>query len=252
MALLPAYFEEKGYQNPGDAFDSPFQYARKTNQHSFEWLASKPRLQKAFNVIMTMSRNASGSRWYDYLPVSSKFQGASPSDVLVVDIGGGVGHDLIPFKEKYPELQGKLIVEDIPAVIDDIAPGSLPAGVEAMKYDFFTPQPVKGAKAYYLSNVLHDWPDKQARQILSNVKDAMSADSILLISENVLPETGVTLFSASTDLIMMGNFAALERTEAQFRTLLDSVGLELVKAWALANAVTGDGRRVLEAKVKDA
>lgn len=192
-----------------------------------------------------------GRRWFDHIPVTSKLQVHSPSDVLVVDVGGGVGHDLIAFKEKHPELQGKLIVQDIATVIDGIAPGSLPEGIEAMKYDFFTPQPVKGAKAYYLSNVLHDWPDKQARQILINVKDAMNANSILLISENLISETNLPLFSALTDLVMMANYSSLERTEEQFRVLFDGVGLDLGKVWSVEGAPKGQGRKVLEVKLKD-
>ncbi|RFU35549.1 hypothetical protein B7463_g763, partial [Scytalidium lignicola] len=251
IANLPSYFEEKGYSNPGDAYNSPFQYTRKTNLHSFDWLATQPRLQHACNVVMGISRSAKGNHWVDYFPLASKLQVQSPSDVLLVDVGGGIGHDLITFQKRYPDLQGKLIVQDIPAAIDGIAPGSLPSGIEAMKHDFFSPQPVKGAKAYFLGNVLHDWPDKQASQILTNIRDAMNAESILLVSENVLPETNVPLYSASADFIMMANFASLERTEEQFRVLFDSVGLKLAKAWTLDDAMAGEGRRVLEVKLKN-
>ncbi|KAH8807919.1 S-adenosyl-L-methionine-dependent methyltransferase [Xylogone sp. PMI_703] len=252
IANLPSYFAEKGYKSPSDAYDSPFQYTRKTNLHAFDWLATQPRLQHAFNVIMAMNRSAKGHFWFDYLPVSSKLQAQSPSDVLLVDVGGGAGHDLVSFKNRFPDLQGRLILQDIPIVIDDIAPGALPSGVEAMKHDFFAAQPVKGAKAYFLSNVLHDWPDKQASQILINIRDAMDKDSLLLVSENLLPETGVSLYSAAADFVMMANFSALERTEEQFRTLFDSVGLELVKAWGLENVAGEESRRVLEVKLKSA
>ncbi|KAF4629411.1 hypothetical protein G7Y89_g8739 [Cudoniella acicularis] len=248
ISALPAYFAQNGYKNPGDAYDGPFQYARQTKLHCFEWIATQPKLQHAFNVIMGISRSARDQSWFDYFPVSSKLSVKSDSDTLLVDIGGGVGHDLIRLKEKKPSLSGKLIVQDISVVIESIS--DLPTGIEAMKYDFFTPQPVKGAKAYYLANVLHDWPDKQALQILGNVKEAMTSDSFLLINENVLPETNVSLFSASTDFMMMGGFSAQERTENQFRTLLDEAGLELVKAWEPEDAADGEGRRLLEAVLK--
>jgi hypothetical protein len=205
-------------------------------------------MQHAFNVVMGLSRTIDGEKWFQYFPVSSKLHVTSPTDALLVDIGGGVGHDLIAFKNANPTLPGTLIVQDIPVVVDSIK--DLPLGIQAIKHDFFNPQPVKGAKAYFLSNVLHDWPDKQATTILASIKDSMNAESILLINENVLPESKVSMYSASTDLIMMASFASLERTERQFKTLLEDAGLELVKVWMGEAAAKGDGRRLLEAAPK--
>lgn len=202
---------------------------------------------------MTMPRGSpNDQKWFDYYPVASKLQVASPSDVLLVDIGGGVGHDLIAFQKRYPDLPGQYIVQDIPVVIDSIT--SLPTGISAQKHDFFSPQPVKNAKGYYLANVLHDWPDKQARKILQHITDAMSEESHVLISENVTLEENVDMYSASADLIMMANFSSLERTEKQFRELLDSAGLKLVEVYVSESAANGKGeqkaRRLLEAVKK--
>jgi hypothetical protein len=55
----------------------------------------------------------------------------------LVDIGGGVGRDLIAFKQQYPSLLGKLILQEILVVIDSIK--DLPAGIDATKHDFFVP-----------------------------------------------------------------------------------------------------------------
>ncbi|KAJ5579214.1 hypothetical protein N7450_008081 [Penicillium hetheringtonii] len=100
-----------------------------------------------------------------------------------------------------------------------------------LEYDFFQAQPVRGAKAYFMRTVLHDWPDKQAKVILGRVRDAMSFDSVLLISETLLPESGALLPSVISDMQMMGSFASLERTEYQWRVLLEDSGLELVHIW---------------------
>ena len=104
---------------------------------------------------MGISRTGREQRWFDFFPVKPKLRAESASAPLLVDIGGGVGHDLIAFKQQDPTLSGELIVQDIPVVIDSIK--ELPNGIKAMKHDFFAPQPVKGAKAYYLGHVLHDW-----------------------------------------------------------------------------------------------
>ena len=89
------------------------------------------------------------------------------SSPLLVDIGGGMGHEMVAFRRAHPQIPGKLVVQDIPVVINSIK--ELPNGIEAMPHDFFAPQPIRGAKTYYLANVLHDWPDKQARVILKSI-----------------------------------------------------------------------------------
>lgn len=246
LSRLPEYFEERGFRNPIDAFDGPFQYAMGTKLHYFDWLQSHPKDQKAFNTLMSISRMNRGDEWYEYYPVEEKLRAAG-SEPLLVDVGGGLGHDLIAFKQKFPHLRGKLIVQDLPVVIDDVK--DLSPGIEAMKHDFFKPQPVKNAKAYYLRTVLHDWPDKQAMEILSNIRGAMSKHSILLINENALPEENVPLYPAELDISMMVLFSSLDRTQSQFKKLLESAGFELVQIWTPKVMVPGSGT-LFEAVIK--
>lgn len=110
----------------------------------------------------------------------------------MVDVGGSTGYDLTIFKEAHPELPGRLIVQDLPGTIEKLDQPALKAkGIEPMPHDFFTPEPVQGAKAYYLKSVLHDWPDEQCKQILSNLKPALKAGySRILVNELVVPDTG--------------------------------------------------------------
>ena len=74
--------------------------------------------------------------------------------------------------------------------------------------------------------------------------------SILLINENMLDESNVSLYSASTNLLMMAGFSSLERTQSQFTALLSNVGLDLVKVWRPGSGETGIGT-VLEVVCKD-
>ena len=62
-----------------------------------------------------------------------------------VDIGGGTGQQCVAIKEKFPNLSGKVILQDLPAVI---AEAKVPENIETMAYDFFTPQPVKGKRLF--------------------------------------------------------------------------------------------------------
>lgn len=66
--------------------------------------------------------------------------------VLLVDVGGGVGHDLEELAAKHPDVKkGRLILQDQPSVIDSIA-GDKP--FEKTAHDFFKEQPVKGMVFY--------------------------------------------------------------------------------------------------------
>ena len=53
----------------------------------------------------------------------------------------------------------------------------------------------------------------------------MAAQSVLLINDMVLSETGVPAFAASLDLITLAAFGSRERTMTEWRGMLDEVGL---------------------------
>ncbi|KAE8340116.1 hypothetical protein BDV24DRAFT_152309 [Aspergillus arachidicola] len=226
-AYTHEFLEARGYQSPDDAYETPFQRAYGTKLHHFEWLAQHPEEQHAFNT---------GEQWYDFYPWEERL--ASEADrVLLVDIGGGKGHDLARFKEK-KNPAGRLILQDLSEVIQDIQ-APLAQGIEAQGYSMFDPQPIRGAKAYYMRTVLHDWPDKQALQALQRIREAMADDSVLLINENSVPETGVPRFNASVDLIMMTVFSSLERTEKQWLSLLERAQFNVIKVWRADNQGVG-------------
>ena len=78
--------------------------------------------------------------------------------------------------------------------------------------------------------VLHDWPDHNCREILQNIIPSMGSDSVILLDEMVLPDSGVHYQSAQIDLTMMAAVASIERTESMWIDLLDSVDLKIEKA----------------------
>ncbi|KAI9836770.1 MAG: hypothetical protein M1819_000935 [Sarea resinae] len=240
IVKLPVYLESTDYATPSDAFHGPWQYAMQTDLHHFDWLKTKPKLQAAFNNVMGMRRAGRGEEWFDFYPVAEKLRVEKPDDVLLIDIGGGRGHDLVDFHRRHSNLPGKLILQDLPTAIDDINE-PLPSSIEAQRHDFFTPQPVKGAKAYYLRTVLHDWPDKQALQILRNVREAMCKGSVLLVNENCLRDRDVPLFEAQMDFTMMVLFASLERTEVQWRKLLGEAGFRVTGVYRPRVVMVGSG-----------
>jgi hypothetical protein len=230
---IPEYFAANGYQNPTDALDGPFNFAHACKGSTyFEYMArpGNKRLSHAFNQTMEMKKGTEEDDFAVAYPSADRLKNGDPERVLFVDVGGNMGHQVRRFAETYPELKGKLILEDLPQVVE--AAKDVPDSIAKVGHDFFTPQPesVRGAKAYYLKMILHDWPESQAKKILENIKDVMADDSVVLVHEAILPDTGVGHMEAKLDWHMM-NLGALERTEQQWGELAESVGLKINGIW---------------------
>ncbi|KAL2869497.1 S-adenosyl-L-methionine-dependent methyltransferase [Aspergillus lucknowensis] len=243
MTSLPAHLKKTGYRNPSDGRNSAFQDGYRTSSHFFEFLKDHPVHAEQFNNHMTAYHQGRPS-WMDvgFYPVPSLTEGLDldADDVLLVDVGGGVGHDLSEFRRKWPSLPGRLVLQDLGEVIEQAKAMNQAAGrdIEATVHDFFTEQPIKGARAYYMHSVLHDWADADCRRILSNLVPALKrGHSKILINENVIPSTNAYWETTSLDIIMMADFASQERTEKQWHALVESVGLKIVKIWTARRGV---------------
>uniref|UniRef100_A0A093VUY4 Demethylsterigmatocystin 6-O-methyltransferase n=2 Tax=Talaromyces marneffei PM1 TaxID=1077442 RepID=A0A093VUY4_TALMA len=169
--------------------------------------------------------------WMDhgFYPVQERLAaGLDISAPLLVDVGGSTGHDLQEFRRKHPEVQGKFVLQDLPEVIEK-AKLLVSTEIEAMEHDFFKEQPIKGARAYYMHSILHDWPDNKCKEILTNLAQAMKPGySKVLINENVIPDMNADWQTTSLDFIMMTLFASQERTARQWQALVESAGLKIV------------------------
>ena len=107
--------------------------------------------------------------------------------------------------------------------------------------------PTVDARCYYLRMVFHDWPDERCLEILKHLTASMKAGySKVIINDIVLPDQGATRFAAQSDINMMTLLAAMERSETQWRRLLEQAGLEVIKVWP------GAGESVIEATLKAA
>jgi hypothetical protein len=229
----PEFFAANGYQSPIDALDAPFNFTHDCKGSTY-WdymtRSGNERLAHAFNQTMVMQKGADEMEFATMYPAAERLAIDDAERVLFVDVGGGMGHQVQRFSERYPDLKGKLVLEDLPIVVKHAL--DLPSSIEKVGHDFFTPQPasIKGAKAYYLRMILHDWPEMQAKKILGHIRDIMARDSVVLIHEAILPETGVGIMDARLDWHMM-NLGALERTEKQWSELAEGVGLKVNGIW---------------------
>lgn len=231
MSQLSEFLKKDGWKNPESETNNPYTFAHRTEGKTmWEYMAQFPERTKAFNYAMQSQTQAAIPTvgLFPFAQELSKFEtdGETP---LVVDIGGGKGHIAQRIRELCPDIKGRIILQDRPDVIDDISE-ELP-GIERMKYDFFTPQPIKGALIYYIRRCLHDWSDKVCVDILKVIAAAIDPKkSRLLIAEMCLPDQGADIEAAWFDMTMM-TLNGRERTKSDWANILDSAGFKLEKVY---------------------
>ena len=147
----------------------------------------------------------------------------------IVDVGGGHGALLAHILEQNPQSSGVLF--DAPSVIAG-ATGAIDTQVnqgraEKVAGNFFEAVP-SGGDAYVLKYIIHDWDDERAIMILKNCRQAMAENGRVLLVEMVIPAGNAPSPGKFLDLEMLLYFSSRERTEAEYRDLLQQAGLELI------------------------
>lgn len=137
---FPEYMRAQEYQNPTKSTASAFAYS--TGSEFWDYLKANPEHAQTFNDFMATRRQGKPS-WYDVYPIGVELlsQDVTEQDILLVDVGGNRGHDLINLKARHPALRGKLILQDLPDVVvkANFDPSD---NIRAMAHNFFEAQPI--------------------------------------------------------------------------------------------------------------
>lgn len=142
---IPSYVEETNYQNPSDPAGGPF--SKWAKQPIWEWLKDYPAAEKVIGTVM-QTYAANRPTLSQVYPTEQIVSNATNDNIVLVDIGGSIGHDILSFAQIHDFKPGTLVLQDRPAVIENA--GDLVPAIKKMEYDFFTPQPVQEAAVYYL------------------------------------------------------------------------------------------------------
>ncbi|HVW39613.1 MAG TPA: methyltransferase [Pirellulales bacterium] len=148
----------------------------------------------------------------------------------LADIGGGNGSVIVSILRRYPELRGILfdLADVADRARDAIEAAGLAGRCQVVGGDFFQSAPV-GADAYLMRHIIHDWDDEESVDILRSVHGAMRDDGRLLLVESVIMPGNDPFFGKLLDLTMLVIPGGRERSEVEFRGLLDAAGFTLVK-----------------------
>ncbi|KAK4217301.1 S-adenosyl-L-methionine-dependent methyltransferase [Rhypophila decipiens] len=251
---LPKFLAETQYQQPLDPKNTNFMDANADRLPLFAFLQTDPSAQAHF--VCAMKGLSQRKRpWTELYDTKVLVDGHDATRPLLVDIGGGHGLDVTRMLERHcctgddgDPLLGDLVLQDLPDVVALAKEKVVSDRIKVMAHDFFQPQPLKGARAYLLRSVLHDWNDEKAHDILRMTAAAMERGySKLLVCDTVLPATGASLDLASADIMMMHLHSARERPEDEWRRLLERAGLTVVKMWCDVSTTSTD--TVIEAEL---
>jgi hypothetical protein len=150
------------------------------------------------------------------------------------DIGGGVGHLLAAILKTAPAANGVLF--DLPEVIAQAKTIPSPR-ITYVGGDFFK-DAIPPCDLYVMMTVIHDWSDTDSIAILKNLRAHAPAGARLLLAEAVIDESAKGSFPIDLDIEMLVFASGRERTESQWRGLLNDAGFEFVRATPLAG-ITG-------------
>ena len=187
----------------------------------FDWYAQNPEEAGFFTAAMgNLSALAAAElvRVYDF----SKAQ-------KVIDVGGA--HGILLEAVLLTNTAARGVLYDLPHVIATAGPSIDPQitdRCELVSGDFFVSVPA-GADVHLLKQIIHDWDEERAALVLANCHRALAPGGKLLLVEMVVPADNRRDFAQAMDLNMLAILGGRERTEAEYRTLLEASGFRLEK-----------------------
>ncbi|KAK7043177.1 hypothetical protein VNI00_008531 [Paramarasmius palmivorus] len=116
-----------------------------------------------------------------------------PPGSVVVDVGGGSGHNMLTIYKEHPELN--FIIQDREAVIrqaqkfwESNAPNAIGDGTVTLQaHNFFDPQDIAPPAVFLCSMIMHDYGRALAEKILKHLRNAAGPDTRLLILDQIVP-----------------------------------------------------------------
>ena len=147
---------------------------------------------------------------------------------VLADIGGGNGSLLSGVLTRYPAMRG--ILFDLGHVVARASAALQQAGLadrcQVVEGSFFDGIPA-GADAYIFRHIIHDWNDDECAQILGHCRRVVPMDGRLILVECVVPIDNAPSIAKEFDMTMLTFPGGIERTESEFRALLDRSGFAL-------------------------
>lgn len=138
----------------------------------------------------------------------------------IADIGGGHGHLLRAIVGSSPQTNGVLF--DLPQVIGEVAKG-MPPQITLQAGDFFCDE-LPTCDAYVAMDIIHDWDDEKASEILAAIRRAATPPAKLLLMETMISDGKGNEWGKMLDIHMLVLLGGRQRTREEYEQLLTGVG----------------------------
>jgi hypothetical protein len=183
----------------------------------WEDLTSDPRLSSSFDALM-----ATHDEWFGLVVDAVDWSRSR----YVIDVGGGSGVLLSKILQAAPALTAAVL--DLPGPVADARGTFQQLGLSDRAHvveGSFLDEVPGGGDTYVLSNVLHDWPDEVAVQILTRCASAAAPDGRVIIIERLVGSDDDPQMVTRMDLRMLLLVGGKERTLGDFGRLAGRAGL---------------------------
>jgi len=178
----------------------------------WSYFAKDSRAAEVFNSAMTAKAHgqvAAVVAAYDFAPFP-----------MIADIGGGRGHLISAVLAANQGARGVLF--DLPHVIRDAE--TLQSERLSLKAGSFFADPLPSCDLYCLMEVIHDWDDAQALEILTAVRRSAPKGATLLLIEAIVPDDSLPHFAKTLDIVMLALLGGKQRTQAEYWDLARKAG----------------------------
>jgi hypothetical protein len=178
----------------------------------WNYFAQNSKAAEVFNSAMVAKAHgqvAAVMAAYDFAPFP-----------VIGDIGGGRGHLISAVLAANQTTHGVLF--DLPHVIRDA--GTLKSERLSLEAGSFFSDPLPSCDLYCLMEVIHDWGDAQALEILAAVRRSAPKGATLLLIEAIVPDDSLPHFAKTLDIVMLTLLGGKQRTQAEYWDLARGAG----------------------------
>ncbi|CAN1308586.1 Xanthohumol 4-O-methyltransferase [Linum perenne] len=217
LSVTPWHHLSQCVREGGNAFEKAH------GRGIFEFASGQPEFNRVFNDGM-----ASATRMMTPAVATEYRNGFESigSGSTLVDVAGGIGENVREIVRLYPHIKG--INFDLPHVVATAPPCD---GVTHVGGDMFDSLPA--ADAIMMKWILHNWSDEDCVRILKNCKKAIPEKTgKLIIVDMVIDPAGNSAFDDAglvVDLLMMVQTSGRERTESEWKKILNEGGFPAYK-----------------------
>ncbi|KAJ7780766.1 O-methyltransferase [Mycena maculata] len=237
-----------------EPFHAPIQRAFNIDVPMFEWYKRSEQEPRRRRFMVAMQGTSVLQPEADLLKCMD-WNDISP-DSLVVEVGGGLGLSCLTVARAFPQMRFE--IQDRQEVVSrgksawDAIDTKLTDRVHFRAHNYLDPQPAKTAAVFVLKHVIHNVSDPYALEVLKQLRGAAAPTTRLLLVDSIVPyacharDNSESIDIASnvapsllpnfgavnervyiSDLTMMLNLNAQERTLSHVQSLLEKSGWKI-------------------------